>query len=385
MVSTKDVATINFEKTKKVACLYRVSTKGQVDHDDIPMQKTACREFIAQHENWSIYKEYYEKGVSGYKVSAKKRDELQRVLADAQQGLFQVLLVFMFDRIGRKEDESPFLVETFVHMGIEVWSVIEGQRKIETHVDKLLNYIGFWQASGESQKTSMRVEEKHKQMVKQGEYRGGIAPYGYKLVKSGEINKKGKELYKLAIDETESEIIKKIYNLSYEEGYGSSRIANWLNEKNILTRSSKLWNISAINYIFRNPIYKGYMSYGKSTRKSGSPIVQDKSDWILSENKIEELAIIDEYTWNKVQQLRDGRTRSKREDTSAILQTKSPLLLTGMIHCGYCGSSLSTTYHSKEWTNKDGSKHRIVKPKYRCVGKAMKKTLCEGQTNYAQE
>ncbi len=30
---------------KRVYCLYRVSTKGQVDHDDIPMQRTACREF----------------------------------------------------------------------------------------------------------------------------------------------------------------------------------------------------------------------------------------------------------------------------------------------------------------------------------------------------
>ena len=33
---------------KRVICLYRVSTVGQVDHDDIPMQKTACREFVAQ-------------------------------------------------------------------------------------------------------------------------------------------------------------------------------------------------------------------------------------------------------------------------------------------------------------------------------------------------
>lgn len=30
----------------RVWCLYRVSTKGQVDKDDIPMQRIACHEFV---------------------------------------------------------------------------------------------------------------------------------------------------------------------------------------------------------------------------------------------------------------------------------------------------------------------------------------------------
>lgn len=52
---------------KRVYCLYRVSTKGQVDKDDIPMQKTSCREF-AERNAWTILKEFQEKGVSGFKV-----------------------------------------------------------------------------------------------------------------------------------------------------------------------------------------------------------------------------------------------------------------------------------------------------------------------------
>ena len=46
---------------KRVYCLYRVSTKGQVDHDDIPMQRTACRAF-AEKNGWTICKEFLEKG-----------------------------------------------------------------------------------------------------------------------------------------------------------------------------------------------------------------------------------------------------------------------------------------------------------------------------------
>ena len=62
---------------KKVICLYRVSTVGQVDHDDIPMQRLACREYAATHPDWEIIEEISEIGVSGYKVSAPS-DVLER-------------------------------------------------------------------------------------------------------------------------------------------------------------------------------------------------------------------------------------------------------------------------------------------------------------------
>ena len=51
---------------KRVYTLYRVSTIGQVEKDDIPMQKEACHEF-AERQGWEIVKEFSEKGVSGFK------------------------------------------------------------------------------------------------------------------------------------------------------------------------------------------------------------------------------------------------------------------------------------------------------------------------------
>ena len=62
----------------RAALAYRVSTKGQVDHDDIPMQKIDCRKF-AQKQGWRVVKEVAEKGVSGSKVSASKRDAIQQL------------------------------------------------------------------------------------------------------------------------------------------------------------------------------------------------------------------------------------------------------------------------------------------------------------------
>lgn len=126
---------------------YRVSTKGQVDHDDIPMQKIECRKFCAQH-GWRVVLEKAEKGVSGSKVSATKRDAIQELKAEAEKGNIDILLVFLFDRLGRIESETPYVVEWFVKHGVEVWSTREGQQKIDSHTDKLINYIRFWQAAG---------------------------------------------------------------------------------------------------------------------------------------------------------------------------------------------------------------------------------------------
>ena len=90
---------------KRVLCLYRVSTKGQVDpKDDIPVQRRECMRFIENHRDWVYLGERLEKGVSGYKVSVQNRDVLQEIKKMAERKEFEVLLVFMFDRLGRRED-----------------------------------------------------------------------------------------------------------------------------------------------------------------------------------------------------------------------------------------------------------------------------------------
>ncbi|MBR3998233.1 MAG: recombinase family protein, partial [Clostridia bacterium] len=93
---------------KRVYTLYRVSTAKQVDvtKDDIPMQRIACHEFADHQQGWEILREFEEKGISGFKVSAEKRDAIQDLKEAALAREFDVLLVFMFDRLGRIENET---------------------------------------------------------------------------------------------------------------------------------------------------------------------------------------------------------------------------------------------------------------------------------------
>lgn len=91
------------------------------------MQKQCCREFCNRQSGWIIVREFAEKGVSGFKISAKDWDAIQDIQKMALNGEFDILLVFMFDRLGRRDDETPFVVEWFVKQNIEVWSAMEGQ------------------------------------------------------------------------------------------------------------------------------------------------------------------------------------------------------------------------------------------------------------------
>ncbi len=196
----------------RVYCLYRVSTGKQVDYNDksqadIPMQRKACHRFCDE-KVWTIIHEEQEDGVSGHKVRAENRDKLQIIKEHAKQGKFDILLVFMFDRIGRIADETPFVVEWFVKNGIRVWSTQEGEQRFDNHTDKLTNYIRFWQTDGESEKTSIRTKTALGQLVEDGGFKGGVAPYGYDLVKGGRFNKKKHELFELSLNETEAGVVR---------------------------------------------------------------------------------------------------------------------------------------------------------------------------------
>ena len=262
---------------KRVYCLYRVSTLGQVEKDDIPMQRQACHAF-AEKQGWQIIAEFSEKGVSGFKQSAEQREALVAIKQAAILKKFDVLLVFMFDRLGRRDDETPFVVEWFVKNGIAVWSVMEGEQRFENHVDKLLNYIRFWQSSGESIKTALRTRVRMEQLIQENGYVGGTAPYGYRLCKLGRVNKRGFEVHDLLMDPAKAEVIKTIFRLYCEEDMGPYRIAVHLTQQGELTRRGTQWNAASVRNILGNAIYTGIRTYGaiQTERFSHLQIVSDE-------------------------------------------------------------------------------------------------------------
>ncbi len=136
----------------RVYCLYRVSTEKQADENkEIQMQQIACRRYV-QERGWLLTKELSEIGVSGFNTNISERERLQEILDNARKGLFDVLLVYMFDRIGRRAKETSLLIPILQQLGIRICSVKEGELKL-TDAAELLQYIKFWSAENESRHT----------------------------------------------------------------------------------------------------------------------------------------------------------------------------------------------------------------------------------------
>jgi DNA invertase Pin-like site-specific DNA recombinase len=372
---------------KRVRTLLRVSSKQQLHDDDIPVQRAEAEEYIKKRPDWQFDKEYIEKAVSAYKNGVEDREVLQQILADAKQHQFDVLLAYMSDRIGRQEEYS-FYVAALNQVGIEVWTIKDGQLKTEEHVDKLLNYIRFWQNEGESKKTSMRVKDNQRELVKSGKFVGGKAPFGYKLVPSGEISNHGRLLKKLVIVEEDAAIVRKIYEYAIYQGMGYEKIAKQLNKEGIKAVTTDKWKSGTIASILKNPIYMGYFAINRRINH-GSFTRLDRKDWIYSEHQIPELVIIPQPMWEKAQEIRESRkatiTASKERNSKAYEEehnipftTSGKLALIGLACCKYCGARLKNSSYSNHWTTKAGDKKSSFIGRYKCPNE------CSPRYNYSQ-
>ena len=351
----------------RVLCLYRVSSPGQLYHNekneaDIPMQRLECHKF-ADMMGWKIVYELQEEGISGHKVRAEKRDKIQLVKDLAKQKKFDILLVFMFDRIGRIADETPFVVEWLINAGIRVWSTQEGEQKIESHTDRLTNYIRYWQADGESQKTSIRTATRLAQITEEGNYSGRGCPYGYDLMKKGRVNKKGFPVNDLVVNEEAAGLVRLIFHKYVHEGYGPQRISTYLRELGIKNAKGENWHPSSIRGMLRNLTYTGVLRCGESR----SPVIP-------------ELQIIDMATFEKAQEISQQRSGKYEDIRNIPLNTRGRSLLAGNIFCGHCGARLSITTNGKGRPKADGTD--TVRMRYVCQTKTRSHGNCDGQTGY---
>lgn len=341
---------------KRVWCLYRVSKKKQVNlNEDIPMQKNACHEFVNAKTDWKITNELYEKGISGWSKTEEQRDELTVIREGAIKKDFDILLVFMFDRLGRREDETPFMVNFLVENGIEVWSVEEGQREIKSHTDKLLNFISFWHASGESLKTSIRVRETKKQLSEQGLFQGGSAPTGYKIIETNEPHWKDKDrkIKELCPDKDESEVVQLIFNLYVNRHYGYRKIADYLFENGFRTRESKAYSVNTIKRILENPIYIGIKRYNSFDGKISQQPYNQK------------LRIISDDLFYQAQEIRNERCKKIKNQDKKGIPLSGKLMFSGLAYCGFCESRLSGNYLYRDY-NYNGEVKKTVIYRYRC-------------------
>lgn len=364
---------------KKVRMLLRVSSNQQLEADgDLSVQRNIVLDYISKNNDWELdSKEYFEGGVSGYKNSVADRDVLQEALLDAQKHEYDILVVYKDDRIGRRMWEIGAYVMQLKNYGVDIYTTKDGCISPDNDdiMGQMMLALRYGNAQKSSSDTGQRVKDTAQRLVKQGKFMGGKAPYGYELVLSGELSKHGRALHKLQIIPEQAEIIKYIYALSYNKEFGSTKIAQILNnsDKYKELAPNDYWKCGTITSILTNPIYCGITAYKRREKINGKYHRLDEEDWVYAENVNEDIKIIEVELWNKVQDKRSRRcVRYKKgvleeKGVNVVTRNDGMLTLIDVAYCGYCGSKLTNGSRYNYWTIKDTGEKRASKiPIYKC-------------------
>lgn len=363
---------------KRVRMLLRVSSNQQLEADgDLSIQRQLVTEYILKQSGWTLdEKEYFEGSNSGYRNTVEARDVLQEALQDAKKKEYDILVAYKDDRIGRRMWEIGAYIMKLKSYNVDIYTVKDGciSPGSDDVMGQMMLALRYGNAQKSSSDTGMRVKDTAQKMVQKGKFMGGKAPYGYTLELSGEISKHGRALHHLVVDLRQAEIIRYIYELSLNKQYGSFKIAKILNnhEKYKEMAPADTWKSGTINSILTNPIYAGYAAYKRRERVNGKYCRLDRAEWIIASHQDQELVIIDEETWNKVQEGRKQRSNKygrypEKKDATVMKQNRGTLALLDVMYCGYCGGKMTNGTRYNYWTIKKTGERRMKKiSAYKC-------------------
>ena len=328
---------------KKCVLYPRVSTEMQVDGYSLEGQKNSLKRF-ADREEMEIVGIYEDAGKSGKSIEG--RPAFKKMLSDIKNGLeIEYILVYKLSRFGRNAADILNSLEFVQSYGINLICIEEGIDSSQTS-GKLLISVLSAVAEIERENIIEQTMNGRREKARQGGWNGGFAPYGYYLKDN-----------QLLIEETEAEAIRIIFDKFGNSDIGLGGVAKYLNLqgiKKIPRQNGKLetWSSHLIRQILDNPVYCGKIAYGRRTREKVKGTKNEykqvhTDDYILEDGQHE--GIVSEELWQKVHAKRKA---TGIKQPSKVGKDRSHLL-TGVLKCPICGSSMYTNKHA--WTNKDGT------------------------------
>ncbi|WP_458412742.1 recombinase family protein [Schinkia sp. CFF1] len=315
----------------KVAIYIRVSTEDQAKEGySIPAQREKLEAYCVSKE-WTDFTIYADEGISGKNMD---RPKLQLMLKHIEQNEVNRVLVYKLDRLSRSQRDTLTLIEDyFLKNKVEFVSLTEN---LDTSTPFGRAMIGILSAFAqlEREQIAERVRFGQEKKVRSGKWKGGMAPYGYRIVDK-----------KLVIDKEEANVVKMVFKLSRTLGFLT--IAKKLTSLSYKTRKGGDWHVDTIRDIANNPVYCGYLTFSKTVQEYKKPPREKE----LFEGDHDRIIPRDEF-WELQDILDKRRTFGGKRETSNYY-------FSSILKCGRCGHSMSG--HRAGNGNKEKG--------YRCSGK----------------
>ena len=324
-----------------IAGYCRISVDEELDRDNVSIenQKAIIQDFVNTRFPGSSLTFYEDRDRSGYTFEQREGYQTMRKGLICHQ--YDILVVKDFSRFSRRNSRGLVELEDLRDAGVRIISIGDN---IDFPNDDDWLKIQFQFLINEMPVTD--TSKKVKNVIRRRQADGKwlcAAPYGYIINKQKEFE----------IVPTEAEVVRQIFDLYNNHGWGYKKIANYLTEQGIptprmpeqmrkeaegetTTRKIKAaWAIVTVQGILDNDFYIGTLRQAKYTRAkiNGKDVRRDEEEHIVIENHHQ--PIIDYRTFATTRALREKRSTANYRGVK-----KYDNVYSGFLFCGDCGSPM---------------------------------------------
>ena len=289
--------------------------------NSLDAQREACAAYILSQkaQGWTALPDAYEDG--GFSGGNTERPGLKRLMSDITMGRIKIVVVYKVDRLTRSLADFAKLVELFDAHGVSFVSVTQ-QFNTTSSMGRLTLNVLLSFAQFEREVTGERIRDKIAASKAKGMWMGGVTPVGYLPHERT-----------LIIDEPQAQRIREVYGL-YLELSCVRKLKFELDQRGWVTpernsrragqQGGKPFSRGHLYRILTNPVYAGRIAHKDAVFAGLHP------------------AIIDEVTWESVQETLKSNLQGHRTRATAV----NPSLLTGFVFDEQ-GNPLTPTHAKK--------------------------------------
>ncbi|MBQ8834433.1 MAG: recombinase family protein [Oscillospiraceae bacterium] len=345
MLKTKTI----YEIPLRVTYYARVSSDSEEQLNSLTNQISYYDDLIKKNKNWIFVPGYIDEGLSG--ISTKKRENFNRMIEDAAEDKFDLVITKEISRFARNTLDSIQFTRQLLNLGVCVFFQNDNINTLDEDSELRLSIMSSI-AQDELRKLSSRVKFGHQQAIKDKVVLGNSRIFGYR-----------KNTGKLVIDEEEATMVRELFELYATGQYSMKQIETIFWQKGYRNHNGNKLAHTTMSNMIANPKYKGYY-VGNKVRVIDMFSKKQKflpaEDWVMFKDETGEIvpAIVSEELWDRANEILQKRSDDVKSRQGICNHAN---LLTGKLYCTCCG----TAYYRRDSKDKQGNKNS----KWVCSGK----------------
>ena len=333
----------------RVTYYARVSSESDEQLNSLGNQIAYYEDLIRRNRAWTFVPGYIDEGLSG--ISTKKRENFNRMVEDAAEKQFDLVITKEISRFARNTLDSIQYTRQLLCCGVGVFFQNDNINTFDEDSELRLSIMSSI-AQDELRKLSSRVKFGHQQAIKSSVVLGNSRIFGYTKADG-----------KLVIDEAEALMVQELFELYATGEYSMKQLETLFWEKGYRNHNGRKIAHTTMSNLISNPKYKGYY-VGNKVKVVDMFTKKQKflppEEWVMFKDETGEIvpAIVSEQVWDTA----NAVLKKRSEDVKGRQGISNHAnLLTGKLFCTHCGAA----YYRRDTVDRSGQKNS----KWVCSGK----------------